>query len=214
MLSQQELESHQLASAEDNGPEKFNGDFTGKDIISVGQFSNLKELETIFVLADAMKEIVEPEEKTGQEVTDPRLQELKHALRFSGVAEIFYQPSTRTFTSFQSAAHWLGCQRIVAIQGMDYSSHTKGESLRDTVKTIQQTTASNLLILRHPDDSSSLEAAHHLSIPVINAGSGRNEHPTQAILDAYTIRESLGRLDDLTVTMTGDLRNGRTIKSL
>lgn len=193
---------------------KINNDFSGKDFISVEQLSTPEELEQIFTLADAMKEIVLTEEQTGQEVSDPNLRELKNSYRYSGVAEIFYQPSTRTFTSFQSAAQWLGCQRIIAIQGMEYSSHSKGESLSDTVKTIQQTTASNVLILRHPDDSSSYEAASHLSIPVINAGSGRHEHPTQAVLDLYTIREALNRTDGLTVTMTGDLRNGRTIKSL
>ncbi len=193
---------------------KINGDFYGKDFISILQLTSKEEVEQIFTMADHMKEIVRFEEKNNKEISDPNLTALKSILKNRTVAEIFYQPSTRTFTSFQAAAMWLGCKRIVAIQGMDFSSAVKGESLRDTVRTIKETTAANVLILRHPDDDSSLIASNFTEIPVINAGSGKEEHPTQAILDLYTIKKHMERLDDLEITMTGDLRNGRTIKSL
>lgn len=183
-------------------PEPFNGSFDGKHIISVEQFTRREEIDFLFSVADRMKARVEAKIQ-GDELKD------------ASVAVLFYQPSTRTFTSFQAAAMWLGCQRVTAIPGMKaYSSAVKGESLRDTIRTIEQTTAADLIILRHPEDNSSGEAAFYASVPIINGGSGRETHPTQAILDFYTIQKEMGRMDDLVVTMTGDLRNGRTIKSL
>lgn len=183
--------------------EPFNKSFTGKDVVSVEQFTSREEIELLFGVADEMRLAVKENRENRQD--------LIHAT----VAQLFYQPSTRTFTSFEAAAKWLGCQRIIAIPGMSaYSSAVKGESLADTIRTIEQTTAADVIILRHPEDDSSAEAAYYAQVPIINAGSGRKEHPTQAILDLYTIREELGGVDNLVVTMTGDLRNGRTIKSL
>jgi len=183
-------------------PEPFNGSFEGKNVISVEQFTQRKEIEFLFEVADQMKESVES--KRGRD-----------ELHDATVVEAFYQPSTRTFISFQAAAQWLGCRRVIAIPGMSaYSSAVKGESLRDTIRTIEQTTAADVIVLRHPDDNSSQIAAAYSSVPVFNGGSGRENHPTQGTLDLYTIREELGRMDNLNVTMIGDLRNGRTIKSL
>lgn len=183
-------------------PEPFNGSFVGKNVISVEQFTSSEEIELLFSLADEMKLSVE--NGLGRD-----------ELRDSTFAELFYQPSTRTFTSFQAAAKWLGCRRVIAIAGMEaYSSAVKGESLPDTIRTIEATTAADIIVLRHPEDSSSTEAAHFAQVPIVNGGSGRVAHPTQAILDLYTIRKELGRTDGLTITMIGDLRNGRTIKSL
>lgn len=185
-----------------SGEKETTNPFLGKDFISVDQIASRKEIEYLFSVADKMKERIILK-KTGDE------------LKESTVAILFYQPSTRTFSSFLAAAQWLGCSRVIDIHGMGvYSSAVKGESLRDTIRTIEATTAADLIVLRHPDDDSSRIAAEVASVPVINGGSGREEHPTQAILDLYSIREELGRIDDLVVTMIGDLRNGRTIKSL
>ena len=176
--------------------------FKGKDFISVEQITSPRQMRYLFKIADKMVSAVE---------NHRQLDLLSNAT----VAILFYQPSTRTFTSFQAAAQWLGCRRIIAIPGMEaYSSVVKGESLPDTIRTIEQTTAADIIILRHPEDNSSEIAARYAKVPVINAGSGKKEHPTQAILDLYTIRQELGTLDGLRVVMLGDLKNGRTIKSL
>lgn len=176
--------------------------FARKDFVSVEQIINRREIDWLFKIANRMRVGVESNQALD-------------LLRRSTVAILFYQPSTRTFTSFEAAAHWLGCPRIIAVPGMEaYSSAVKGESLPDTIRTIEQTTAADLIILRHPDDNSAELAAQYANVPVINAGSGRKEHPTQAVLDLYTIRQELGTLDGLNVVMLGDLKNGRTIKSL
>ncbi len=178
-----------------------NNPFYRQDLVSIKQIT-VSAIKFLFSLADEMKDSV----LTGQSRSD---------LRDKTVAELFYQPSTRTFTSFQAAAEWLGCRRLIAIHGMSaYSSAIKGESLADTIRTIQQTTATDLIILRHPDDDSSDIAAKHSQVPVINAGSGKKEHPTQALLDLYTIKQRLGRLTNLKIGLVGDLKYGRTVKSL
>lgn len=182
--------------------EPFKGSFCGKDIISVEQFTLRKEIEVLFEVADRMKQSVEEGE-------------IRKDLKGCGVALLFYQPSTRTFSSFSAAVQKLGASCQISIPDMEsFSSAAKGESLKDTIEAIEQATAVDVIVLRHPEDSSSQEAAHFAKVPIINAGSGRLAHPTQAILDLYTIREELGRMDGLTVTMIGDLKNGRTIKSL
>ena len=182
--------------------EQFNGSFRNRSFVSVDQITSRSEIDELFCKAQEMDERVKNKIQ-GTELVD------------ATVALLFYQPSTRTFTSFKAASEWLGCQRLIDVHGMSaYSSAVKGESLQDTIRSIQMTTASDLVVLRHPDDDSSEIAANATSMPIINAGSGRKEHPTQAVLDLYTIQQELGRLSDITATMTGDLRNGRTIKSL
>lgn len=176
--------------------------FLRQDFISVDQIRSRNELDFLFGLADEMKTRVERGIQ-GCELKDQT------------IVILFYQPSSRTFSSFYAAARWLGCERLMGIQEMQtFSSAVKGESLPDTIKTFEATTAADLIVLRHPDDNSSMIAAQHAQVPVINAGSGILEHPTQAILDFYTIREEVGRVDNLTVTMVGDLLYGRTVKSL
>lgn len=130
------------------------------------------------------------------------------------IAELFYQPSTRTFTSFLSAAQRLRATYIIPLQEMTNTSVAKGESLSDTLRTIEETTGADLFILRHPEDDSAEKAAAAARVPVINAGSGKREHPTQAILDLYTIKEHFSDFSGLKIAMVGDLKNGRTIKSL
>lgn len=173
-----------------------------RDLISIDQIASLKEIEAVFREADKMEKIVQSK-KTAQ------------WLKNKTVAELFYQPSTRTFASFLAAAKWLGCERVVAIHGMtEYSSAVKGESLQDTIRTIEQTTACDAIILRHPENNSSAVAAKLATVPVINAGSGNKEHPTQALLDLYTIKKRLGKVKGLKIGFLGDLLNGRTVKSL
>ncbi|MFH1601338.1 MAG: aspartate carbamoyltransferase [Candidatus Shapirobacteria bacterium] len=181
-------------------PEAFNGSFRGKDIISVEQFTRKDELEHLFRLADRMRRSVERHET-------------REDMRGQTAALLFYQPSTRTFTSFFAAAQRLGALTI-PIPDMKPTSVAKGESLEDTIRAIYQTTAADIIVLRHPEDDSSQRAAACSKIPIINAGSGKAAHPTQAILDIYTIRQELGRVDNLNITMIGDLANGRTVKSL
>lgn len=182
--------------------EAFNGKFAGKDMVSIRQFTDKIEVAKVFNVAGQMEKIVKS--KVNSDI-------LKHVT----MAELFYQPSTRTFTSFLSAARWLGCKRVVAIHGMEaYSSVTKGETLPDTIMSIEQTTACDIIVMRHPEDNSAFEAAHFASVPIVNGGSGKLEHPTQAVLDLYTIYRRLGTMTGLKVGMLGDLLNGRTVKSL
>jgi aspartate carbamoyltransferase catalytic subunit len=177
------------------------GRFKGKHFVTISQIRTVDEIERIFEVADEMKAIVEDKKANGD-------------LAGYCVAEIFYQPSTRTFTSFLGAANWLGAMSI-PVHGMSaYSSAVKGESLADTIRSLYQTTAADVIVLRHPDDDSSEVAAQNSEVPIVNAGSGKKEHPTQSVLDLYTIRQELGKMDDLHVAMVGDLKNGRTIKSL
>lgn len=182
--------------------EAINGDFQGKDFVSIEQLTSRSEIDRIFEVAEEMEKIVESK-KTGDLLKDTTL------------VEIFYQPSTRTFTSFKAAALWLGCQRVIAEHGMAaYSSTVKGESLPDTIMSLEQTTACDVIVMRHPEDNSAFEAAHFASVPIISGGSGKLEHPTQAVLDLHTIQRCLGRIEGLKVAMLGDLRYGRTVKSL
>jgi aspartate carbamoyltransferase len=127
------------------------------------------------------------------------------------LANLFYEPSTRTSSSFTSAMERLGGS-VIPINEVRYSSVTKGESLPDTVRTLD--CYADVIVLRHPEVGSAALAAKYARKPVINAGDGIGEHPTQALLDAFTIKEELGHIDGLTVTMLGDLKYGRTVHSL
>jgi aspartate carbamoyltransferase len=127
------------------------------------------------------------------------------------LANLFYEPSTRTSSSFMAAMQRLG-GAVIPISEVKYSSVAKGESLPDTVRTLG--CYADVIVLRHPEVGSAALAAKHAGKPIINAGDGVGEHPTQALLDTFAIREELGRLDGLTVTMLGDLKYGRTVHSL
>ena len=179
----------------------FNGSFFHKDVVSVEQFTERREIDKLFKIARLMKRSVEGKRKRSD-------------LQGYCIAELFYQPSTRTFTSFLSAAQRLGASYIVPLNEMTDTSVAKGESLPDTVKTLEETTAADLIVLRHPEDDAAEKAVFAAKVPIISAGSGKKEHPTQAILDLYTISESFTDLSGLEVTIVGDLKNGRTIRSL
>src|SRR3972149_4840904 len=171
--------------------------FYGRDIISVKQFSR-NDLEYIFGVAHEMREMV-------QRVGTFDL------LKGKILANLFYEPSTRTSSSFTSAMERLGGS-VIPINEVRYSSVSKGESLPDTVRTLE--CYADVIVLRHPEVGASAPAAKYARKPVINAGDGIGEHPTQALLDLFTILEELGRIDGLTVTMLGDLKYGRTVHSL
>jgi aspartate carbamoyltransferase catalytic subunit len=127
------------------------------------------------------------------------------------VATLFFEPSTRTRLSFESAVNQLG-GRIIGFAGSDSTSVTKGETLRDTIKTVSN--FCDLIVLRHPLEGSARFASEIATVPVINAGDGANQHPTQTLLDMYSIRKTQQSLDDLNIFLVGDLKYGRTVHSL
>ena len=127
------------------------------------------------------------------------------------IANLFYEPSTRTSSSFYAAATYLG-HEVLSINNVQYSSVAKGETLEDTIRTLASYV--HCIVLRHPEEGAAERAAQVSTVPVINAGDGVGEHPTQTLLDLYTIYKHCGRLDGLTVSLMGDLKHGRTIHSL
>ncbi len=169
----------------------------GKDIISVKQFSR-SDLEYVFAVAHEMRVMVE---RVGT----------FDLLKGKILANLFYEPSTRTSSSFAAAMERLGGS-VISINEVRYSSVAKGESLPDTIRTLE--CYADVIVIRHPELGSAAIAAEAARKPVINAGDGVGEHPTQALLDAFTIHEELVQMDDLTVTMLGDLKYGRTVHSL
>jgi aspartate carbamoyltransferase catalytic subunit len=174
-----------------------NQSFYGRDIISVRQFSR-EDLTYIFGVAGEMRSIVR---RVG--ATD--------LLKGHVLANLFYEPSTRTSSSFIAAMARLGGS-IIPIHGVQYSSVSKGESLPDTIRTLE--CYADVIVLRHPEVGASEVAARYASKPIISAGDGVGEHPTQGLLDLFTILSEIGRLDGLHVALVGDLKNGRTVHSL
>ncbi len=171
--------------------------FYRKDILSVRQFSRT-DLEYIFGVAKEMRAMVE---RVGT----------FDLLKGKILANLFYEPSTRTSSSFFAAMERLGGS-VIPINEVHYSSVSKGESLPDTVRTLE--CYADVIVLRHPEVGSVQLAAKSTRKPIINAGDGIGEHPTQALLDLFTIFEELGSVDGLTITMLGDLKYGRTVHSL
>ncbi len=127
------------------------------------------------------------------------------------IATLFFEPSTRTRLSFESAISRLG-GKIVGFSDASSSSVTKGETLHDTIKMVSS--YSDLIVMRHPIEGSARYASEVASVPVINAGDGANQHPTQTLLDLYSIRKTQGKLENLNIFMVGDLKYGRTVHSL
>lgn len=127
------------------------------------------------------------------------------------LATLFYEPSTRTRLSFETAMLRLGGQ-VVGFAGAQNSSASKGESIADTVKTVSQ--LADVIAMRHPKEGAALVAQYATSIPVINAGDGGHMHPTQTLADLATLQSRFGRINDITIGLCGDLRFGRTVHSL
>ncbi|HZJ18437.1 MAG TPA: aspartate carbamoyltransferase [Patescibacteria group bacterium] len=178
--------------------ERINGRFKNKHILSLDQFLR-KDLELLF---KTTKKIKSSKNKT----------KISNLLKGSIITLLFYEPSSRTFGSFAAAVKRLGGQTIEILDPTTFSSVSKGETLEDTVRVFE--TYSDAIIIRHPQKGAAREAANALSSPLINAGDGVGEHPTQAFLDLYTIYEKFGKLDNLTGVVAGDILNGRTIHSL
>ena len=161
--------------------DKQDAPFYGQDILSVKQFSR-PDLEYVFNVAREMEEMVR---RVGS----------FDLLKGKILASLFYEPSTRTSSSFTSAMERLGGS-VIPISEVRYSSVSKGESLPDTVRTLEA--YADVIVLRHPEMGSAELAARYARKPIINAGDGVGEHPTQALLDLFTIQEELGRIDGLT----------------
>ncbi len=127
------------------------------------------------------------------------------------VATLFFEPSTRTRLSFESAVNKLG-GRVIGFTDSSSSSVTKGESLNDTIRTVNN--YADLIVMRHPIEGSARYASEISTVPVVNAGDGANQHPTQTMLDLYSILKTQGTLESLNICLVGDLKYGRTIHSL
>lgn len=169
----------------------------GKDILTADQFTHA-DLDSIMKNAAKMKKIV-----LSRGSTD--------VLKGKIMTALFYEPSSRTFGSFIASMQRLG-GGFVPLQGVAYSSVIKGETLADTVRTFES--YSDVIVIRHAEVGSAKVAAEFSEKPVINAGDGVGEHPTQSLLDLYTIIDHFDTVQGLTITMVGDLLNGRTIHSL
>ncbi|XP_050072288.1 CAD protein [Anopheles maculipalpis] len=169
----------------------------GRHVLTVDMF-NKEHLNELFHLAQTMK----------TRVAKDRL--LDDLLRGKVMASIFYEASTRTSCSFAAAMQRLG-GRVVHVDETS-SSASKGESLEDSIQVIAG--YADVVVLRHPLPGAVTRAAQHCRKPLINAGDGVGEHPTQALLDIFTIREEIGKVNGLTITMVGDLKHGRTVHSL
>jgi len=169
----------------------------GKDILHGNQFSR-KEIDLVIkVASDFEKELKKKDSLT--------------LLRGKILATLFFEPSTRTRLSFETAMQRLG-GGVISMASAESSSAAKGETVADTAKTVSQ--YADVIVIRHPRIGSAKEAADAAPIPVINAGDGAGQHPTQALLDIYTIQKELGSIKNLKVSLVGDLKNGRTVHAL
>ncbi|MCD6560031.1 MAG: aspartate carbamoyltransferase [Palaeococcus sp.] len=169
----------------------------GRDVISIRDFKK-EDIEHVLKTAERLE----------RELKD------EGALKYAGgkiLATLFFEPSTRTRLSFESAMHRLGGS-VIGFSEASSTSVKKGESLRDTIKTVEQ--YSDVIVIRHPEEGAARLAAEVADIPVINAGDGSNQHPTQTLLDLYTIKRTFGRIDGLKIGLLGDLKYGRTVHSL
>ena len=169
----------------------------GKDIINTAQFS-LQELNLIMNTAASFEKRV----KYGEVIK---------SMEGQVVAALFFEPSTRTRLSFETAANRLGA-RVITVASAASSSVAKGESLADTIRTVDGYV--DVIVMRHPMKGAAQIAADNAVHPFINAGDGSGQHPTQALLDIYTIQKEKGALSGHTVTFVGDLKYGRTVHSL
>lgn len=167
-----------------------------RHVIESQQFSR-ELLEEIFNRADDLRR--DPHRASGR-------------LQGRIMAALFYEPSTRTRLSFEAAMLRLGGRTMGTDNASEFSSAAKGETLEDSIRIVSG--YSDVIVLRHSAEGAARRAAAVSDVPVINAGDGPGQHPTQALLDMYTLRDELGRIDGLKVAMVGDLANGRTARSL
>lgn len=164
-----------------------------KSLVSINDYSK----EEIFKILELAKSF---EENPNQDL-----------LKGIVVGVLFFEPSTRTRLSFEAAIQRMG-GRVIGFTDAGSSSVKKGESLKDTIQTVNQ--YADLIVMRHPVEGSARHASEVASVPIINAGDGANQHPTQCLLDLYTILQTQGTLENLNMTFVGDLKYGRTVHSL
>ena len=164
-----------------------------KNLISIQDFSK----DEILHILDVAKEFEKDREQ--------------NFLAGKVVACLFFEPSTRTRLSFEAAVNRLGA-RVIGFPDNKNTSQSKGETLEDTIRIVSG--YADMIVMRHPMEGAAAIAASVAGIPVVNAGDGANQHPTQTLLDLFAIRETQGRLEGLTVNMVGDLKYGRTVHSL
>ena len=169
--------------------------FQGKDITSIEDFSRA-QIDHILDISQSM----EPIAKKGSDLLKGKI-----------LATLFFEPSTRTRLSFETAMLKLGGSNIGFAEA-EVTSVKKGENLVDTIRTIEK--YADVIALRHSLEGAAKLAAEFSVIPIINAGTGAEEHPTQALMDLYTMRKEKGKIDSLKVALVGDLRYGRTVHSL
>jgi aspartate carbamoyltransferase catalytic subunit len=170
-------------------------EFKGRDIISIEDFSQA-EINHILDVTKTM----EPFAKTGSDILKGKI-----------LATLFFEPSTRTRLSFETAMLKLG-GNYIGFAEPDITSARKGENLADTIRTVEN--YADVIALRHSLEGSAKMAAEFSKVPIINGGTGAQEHPTQALIDLYTMRKEKGKIDGLKVALVGDLRYGRTVHSL
>lgn len=164
-----------------------------KSLISIGDFSK----DEILHILDVAKEFEKNREQ--------------NFLAGKVIACLFFEPSTRTRLSFEAAVNRLGA-RVIGFPDSRNTSVSKGETLEDTIKIVSNYV--DMIVMRHPMEGAAEIAAKVSPVPVVNAGDGSNQHPTQTLLDMYSIMQTQGRLDGLTINMVGDLKYGRTVHSL
>lgn len=168
-------------------------DLKGKNLISISDYNKEEYLYLLKLAAEFH--------------ANPRQELLKDRV----IASIFFEPSTRTRLSFESAASLLGA-KIIGFSNPAATSQAKGESLFDTIQMVSS--YSDLIVMRHNKDGAARYAAEVSGVPIINAGDGSNQHPTQCMLDLYSIHKTQGTLENLNITLVGDLKYGRTVHSL
>lgn len=174
--------------------------FKNRDIIDINDFTR-KELEFILTAAKHFDpEFLKKSKKSNYSIALGKI-----------VALLFFEASTRTEQSFKSAAQKIG-MGIIGFNDLNVTSMHKGETFEDTIRIMES--YSDVLVIRHPESGSAKRAADVAGIPVINAGDGTNQHPTQTMLDLYTISKESGKIDGTTVAFMGDLKNGRTVHAL
>ncbi len=172
-------------------------DFKGRDVVSINDFT-LEEINYILDIAERMVPAAR-----GEEVMDLVPGKL--------LASLFYEPSTRTMLSFETAIKRIG-GKIIGFSDVSSTSAAKGETLADTIKMVEA--YADIIVLRHGREGAARMAAEFADIPVINAGDGAGQHPTQTLLDLFTMRQELGHLRKKSVALVGDLKYGRTVHSL
>jgi len=166
-------------------------------VVEAQQFDR-ELLGEIFAVAQEMEQVVQ---HYGSNILNRRV-----------MATLFYEPSTRTRLSFESAMRRLGGEVITTDSAQEFSSVAKGETLEDTIRIVSG--YADLIVLRHNESGASKRASEVSKVPIVNAGDGPGQHPTQALLDLYTVNREVGHLDGIAIAMVGDLANGRTVRSL